>query len=122
MNDIGLEEAGVAFDRASRRRRSTAHMRTSVPHIYAVGDVAGRFQLAHTSFREGEMAAENALGHDVEIDYSAVPRCVYTDPEVAAVGPDRGSRRASATTRSPSASSRSRPRPGRRCTARRRAG
>jgi dihydrolipoamide dehydrogenase len=61
-------------------------MRTNVPHIYAVGDVAGRFQLAHTSFREGEIAAENALGHDMEIDYSAVPRCIYTDPEVAAVG------------------------------------
>ena len=61
-------------------------MRSSVPHIYAVGDVAGQFQLAHTSFREGEIAAENALGHDSEIDYAAVPRCTYTDPEVAAVG------------------------------------
>jgi dihydrolipoamide dehydrogenase len=85
VNDIGLEEAGVAFD---PRAGATVdrHMRTSVPHIYAVGDVAGRFQLAHTSFREGEVAAENALGHEVEIDYAAVPRCVYTDPEVAAVG------------------------------------
>ena len=55
-------------------------------HIYAVGDVAGVYQLAHTAFREGEVAAENALGHDGEMDYSAVPRCVYTDPEVAAVG------------------------------------
>ncbi|HEY8858573.1 MAG TPA: dihydrolipoyl dehydrogenase, partial [Gaiellales bacterium] len=44
------------------------------------------YQLAHTSFREGEVAAENACGHDAEMDYSAVPRCVYTDPEVAAVG------------------------------------
>ena len=61
-------------------------MRTNVAHIYAVGDVAGHFQLAHTAFREGEIAAENALGHDAEIDYAAVPRCIYTDPEVAAVG------------------------------------
>ena len=61
-------------------------MRTNVPHIFAVGDVAGKWQLAHTSFREGEVAAENALGHAAEVDYAAVPRCIYTDPEVAGVG------------------------------------
>ena len=83
--DIGLDKAGVDFD---RRKGVIAdrHMRTNVPHIYAVGDVAGVYQLAHTSFREGEIAAENALGHESEMDYTAVPRCVYTDPEVAAVG------------------------------------
>jgi dihydrolipoamide dehydrogenase len=85
VEGVGLEAAGVASD--PRKGVTTdAHMRTNVPHIYAVGDVAGRFQLAHTSFREGEIAAENALGHEAEIDYSAVPRCIYTDPEVAAVG------------------------------------
>ena len=61
-------------------------MRTNVPHIFATGDVAGNWQLAHTAFREGEVAAENALGHDAEIDYRSTPRCIYTDPEVAAVG------------------------------------
>ena len=82
---IGLDAAGVAAD----RRAGIAvddRLRTNVPHIYAVGDVAGRWQLAHTAFREGEVAAENALGHDGPVDESAVPRCVYTDPEVAAVG------------------------------------
>src|SRR6476659_7937527 len=83
--DIGLDKAGVDFD-ARRGVIADKHMRTNVPHIYAVGDVAGVYQLAHTSFREGEIAAENALGHESEMDYSAVPRCVYTDPEVAAVG------------------------------------
>src|SRR5689334_154579 len=85
VNDTGLEDAGVAFD-PRKGVEVDRHMRTSVGHIYAVGDVAGRYQLAHSAFREGEVAAENALGHDVEMDYSAVPRCVYTDPEVAAVG------------------------------------
>ncbi len=85
VHNIGLEAAGVAFDPRSGVDVDR-HMRSSVPHIYAVGDVAGQFQLAHTSFREGEIAAENALGHDSEIDYAAVPRCTYTDPEVAAVG------------------------------------
>jgi dihydrolipoamide dehydrogenase len=84
-DNIGLEKAGVEFD---RRRGVIAdrHMRTNAAHIFAVGDVAGVYQLAHTSFREGEVAAENALGHETEMDYTAVPRCVYTDPEVAAVG------------------------------------
>jgi len=83
--DIGLERAGVQSD-PRRGVIADRHMRTNVDHIYAVGDVAGVYQLAHTSFREGEVAAENAMGHDAEMDYSAVPRCVYTDPEVAAVG------------------------------------
>src|SRR6185503_17711204 len=83
--DIGLDRAGVDSD-PRRGVIADRHMRTNVAHIYAVGDVAGVYQLAHTSFREGEVAAENALGHAAEMDYTAVPRCVYTDPEVAAVG------------------------------------
>jgi dihydrolipoamide dehydrogenase len=85
VGDIGLEAIGVEFDpragiRTDKRRR------TSVPHIYAVGDVAGHWQLAHTAFREGEVAAENACGHDAVVDNRGVPRPVYTDPELAGVG------------------------------------
>ena len=57
-----------------------------MPHIYAVGDCAGYWQLAHTAFREGEVAAENAMGHDAIVDNRGVPRPIYTDPEIAAVG------------------------------------
>ncbi len=85
VNNLGLEAAGVEFD-GRKGVRVDRHMRTTVPNIYAVGDVAGQWQLAHTAFREGEVAAENAVGHEAQVDYSAVPRCVYTDPEVAAVG------------------------------------
>jgi dihydrolipoamide dehydrogenase len=85
VEGIGLEAAGVAYD-PRRGIQADLHARTSVDHIYAVGDVAGRWQLAHTAFREGEIAAENALGHEAEIDDRATPRCIYTDPEVAAVG------------------------------------
>jgi dihydrolipoamide dehydrogenase len=85
VSDIGLEEAGVEFDQragvATDERR-----RTNVPHIYAVGDCAGYWQLAHTAFREGEIAAENATGHDAAFDNRAIPRPIYTDPEIAAVG------------------------------------
>ncbi|HUF02239.1 MAG TPA: dihydrolipoyl dehydrogenase [Gaiellaceae bacterium] len=85
VEGIGLEAAGVEFDKragiATDERR-----RTSVPHLYAAGDVAGYWQLAHTSFREGEVAAENATGHEVAIGDPAVPRPIYTDPEIAGVG------------------------------------
>src|SRR3954465_8029896 len=84
VEDLGLEAAGVAAE--PRRIPVDSHMRTNVPHIYAAGDVAANWQLAHTAFREGEIAAENALGHDVEVDYRSTPRCTYTDPEVPAVG------------------------------------
>ena len=84
VEDLGLEAAGVTAE--PRRIPVDSHMRTNVPHIYAAGDVAGNWQLAHTAFREGEVAAENALGHDSEIDYRSTPRCVYTDPEIASVG------------------------------------
>ncbi len=85
VEGIGLEAAGVEFDRRGGIAADD-HRRTSVPHIYAVGDCAGYWQLAHTAFREGEVAAENACGRDVAIDEPAVPRPIYTDPEVAAVG------------------------------------
>jgi dihydrolipoamide dehydrogenase len=85
VEGLGLEEIGVELDKkkgiaADERRRTT------VEHIYAVGDCAGYWQLAHTAFREGEVAAENALGHEAVVDNRGVPRPIYTDPEVAGVG------------------------------------
>jgi dihydrolipoamide dehydrogenase len=85
VEGIGLEAAGVAFDRRTGIA-TDEHRRTSVPHIYAVGDCAGYWQLAHTAFREGEIAAENATDHEAVMDVRAVPRPIYTDPEIAAVG------------------------------------
>jgi dihydrolipoamide dehydrogenase len=85
VEGIGLEQAGVQFDPRSGVA-ADEHRRTSAPHIYAVGDCAGYWQLAHTAFREGEVAAENACGHDAVVDNRAVPRPIYTDPEIAAVG------------------------------------
>jgi len=79
---LGLGEAGVFFD---HKILVDEHMRTNVPHIYAVGDAAGG-GLAHVATREGEVAAENALGHTVKMDYTAVPYCVYTEPEMAWTG------------------------------------
>jgi dihydrolipoyl dehydrogenase len=85
VRDLGLEEIGVEFD-PRKGIAADEHRRTTVPHIYAAGDCAGYWQLAHTAFREGEVAAENATGHDAVVDNRAVPRPIYTDPEIAAVG------------------------------------
>jgi dihydrolipoamide dehydrogenase len=82
---LGLEEIGVEFD-PRKGIAADEHRRTTVEHIYAVGDCAGYWQLAHTAFREGDVAAENALGHDAVVDNRAVPRPIYTDPEIAGVG------------------------------------
>jgi dihydrolipoamide dehydrogenase len=62
-------------------------MQTSVPSVYAIGDVAGTTYLAHGAFAEAEVAAENINGGDSKIgDYSLIPRAVYTFPEIASVG------------------------------------
>jgi len=85
VEGIGLEGIGVEFD----KRKGIAadeHRRTTVAHIYAVGDCAGYWQLAHTAFREAEVAAENAMGHEAVVDNRGVPRPIYTDPEIAGVG------------------------------------
>src|SRR5258708_7987701 len=85
VEGLGLEQAGVKYD-TRKGIAADDHRRTSAPHIYAVGDCAGYWQLAHTAFREGEVAAENAMGHDAVVDNPAVPRPIYTDPEIASVG------------------------------------
>src|SRR3954466_410846 len=85
VENLGLEQAQIEFD----KRKGIAadeHRRTTQQHIYAVGDCAGYWQLAHTAFREGEVAAENAMGHDAVVDNRGVPRPIYTDPEIAGVG------------------------------------
>jgi len=85
VEGLGLEAAGVEFDKRAGITTDD-HRRTSVPHLYAAGDVAGYWQLAHTGYREGEVAAENAAGHEAAIGEPAVPRPIYTDPEIAGVG------------------------------------
>jgi len=62
-------------------------LRTSNPHVYAVGDVIDTPQFAHMAFAEGIYVAEHIAGEDpAPIDYGLIPRCIYTHPEIAAVG------------------------------------
>ena len=81
---LGLEGCGVKT--GSRGIEVNAHMRTSVPGVFAAGDVAGKSMQAYVAMAEGRIAAENALGSDAAMDYSAIPRCVYTSLELASVG------------------------------------
>ena len=63
-----------------------AQMRTSVPNVYAIGDVVGGKLLAHKAEEEGVIAAEVIAGHKAHMDYKSIPSVVYTWPEIASVG------------------------------------
>lgn len=80
----GLENTGVALDERGFVRIDAA-CRTNVPHLYAIGDLAGGMMLAHKAFREGAVAAANIAGHKEAFD-NQVPAVIFTDPEIAYVG------------------------------------
>ncbi len=84
IEGLGLERVGIKTERGSIAVND--RMETNIPGIYAAGDAIGGILLAHVASAEGEVAVENALGKDSVIDYKVVPRCIYTIPEVAAVG------------------------------------
>ena len=84
----GLEELGIPLT-ARKTIETDAYLRTHFPNIYAVGDVAGPFQLTHTAAHQAWYAAVNALFGRVrrfKADYSVIPWTTFTDPEVARVG------------------------------------
>jgi len=81
----GTDALGLARGRLGLQ--VDAHLKTSLPHIYAAGDAAGNQQLTPTAAYEGRVAALNALQGDVQtVDYTVVPQAVFTTPEVARVG------------------------------------
>ena len=82
--DIGLEEIGVQLNRGAIV--TDEHCRTSVPGIWAAGDVNGKIMLAHTAYREGEVAVSDMLGRADRVDYRSIPSVIYTNPEVGSVG------------------------------------
>lgn len=82
---MGLEEAGVEKGRRGEILVNEK-METSVPGIYAIGDVRGGMLLAHLASKEGKVAAENSMGGDEVIDYQVVPAAIFTSPEIASVG------------------------------------
>jgi len=80
VEKIGLKLSPKGFIEVNSKQQ------TNLDHVYAIGDAAGGYQLAHVAYAEGETAVSNILGNEREIDLSAVPRCIYTIPGFAAVG------------------------------------
>ena len=84
-NVIGAAAAGVAVDKRGIIAVDK-QMRTNVPHIFAIGDIAGAPMLAHKATHEAKVAAEVAAGHKAAFDARCIPSVAYTDPEIAWVG------------------------------------
>ena len=84
VGGFGLESIGVTLKDGAYQVNN--FLQTDAPGIYAAGDVAGGPMLAHAAFTGGRIAAENALEKQSVMDFNAVPRCVYTFPEIACVG------------------------------------
>jgi dihydrolipoamide dehydrogenase len=86
FDGLNLDGVGVKYNRGII---VNSKMETNVPDIYAVGDVVEGVpspMLAYTASHEGEVAVENALGHDIEMNYHAIPSTIFTNPEVSSVG------------------------------------
>lgn len=85
LNGIDTGAAGIALT-AKGEIQVDEYMETSVPHIYAIGDAAGGYQLAHAAYAEGEAAVRNITSRREPADLRVMPRCIYTMPAFAAVG------------------------------------
>jgi len=82
---LGLDDVGVKTNRRGFIEIDD-QLRTSVPNVYAIGDVSGKQLLAHLASHQGITAMETIAGQDKTMDYKAVPSCTFTHPEVATVG------------------------------------
>lgn len=85
LEGIGVEELGL--EKAGRFLKVDGYMRSSVPNIYAIGDIVPTAQLAHVASAEGIVAVEHIAGHATRpLDYHKIPSATYCSPEVASVG------------------------------------
>jgi len=85
LEGLGLNDIGVEFDR--KGLKADDRLRTSQKHIYAAGDVTGAYQFTHAAGYEGGIVISNAIFHvPRKTDYTFLPWCTYTDPELASIG------------------------------------
>ncbi|MGL5750002.1 MAG: dihydrolipoyl dehydrogenase [Paraclostridium sp.] len=85
LENSGVQELGIELDRG--KIVVNENLETNINGIYAIGDIINTPFLAHVASKEGLVAAQNAvLGNSKTVNYTAIPRCVYTEPEVAGVG------------------------------------
>ncbi len=83
-NVQAVSRLGLELERGAIR--TNERLETSIPGVYAIGDVNGKQMLAHTASAEGLAAVENIMGGSAVINYDKIPACIYTFPEVAMVG------------------------------------
>ena len=81
---LNLKRIGIVQEKV--HIKVDEYMRTNLEGIYSAGDCIGGYLLAHVASMEAECAVENALGGNVKMDYTAVPRCIFTYPEIGGVG------------------------------------
>lgn len=85
IENIGLEELGVKTDKGAISINE--YNQTTIPNIYAIGDVTGPPWLAHVASAQGHVAAEHSVGHETTpVDYTNIPGCTYCQPQVASIG------------------------------------
>ncbi|WP_410220185.1 dihydrolipoyl dehydrogenase [Pedobacter sp.] len=83
---LGLEKIGITLDERGKKVPVNDHLETTVPGVYAIGDVVKGAMLAHKAEEEGVYVAEHIAGQKPHINYNLIPGVVYTWPEVASVG------------------------------------
>lgn len=81
---LNIEALGINTER--NRIVTNECMQTNIDTIYAIGDVTLSDQLAHVAYAEAKVAVQSIMGQNFKIDYSAVPHCIYSSPEIATVG------------------------------------
>jgi dihydrolipoamide dehydrogenase len=84
-DSIGLDKIGVKVEK-NGLIQTNEKMETNVPGIYAVGDIASKYWLAHVASHQGIVAAMNILGKEMKMHYRAIPSVVFSNPEIATVG------------------------------------
>ena len=82
----GLNLKSIGVKQNSGKIEVDEYMKTNLEHIFSAGDCIGGYLLAHVASMEAECAVENALGDKLKMDYTAVPRCIFTYPEIGGVG------------------------------------
>lgn len=85
VDGLGLDEVGIAYDASGVA--TDAHLRTTLPHVFAVGDANGEMLFTHVATYEAPLAIANMLdGTELQPDYRVMPRAIFTDPVLASVG------------------------------------
>lgn len=82
--NIGLETINIELDR--RAVKTDLQCRTNQPNVFAIGDVNGKYMLAHTAYREAEVALNTIQGKKDLVRYNFIPSVIYTNPEIGAIG------------------------------------